>query len=178
MGFEPVQHYLTRNITEMDINYRGGGCVSSFGAENAGHAASVALPGDHAPPAPHLQTVPERRPVRLYELIRHPGHTVAVLQGHRTPSPGGREVASLARALDARFGYEVRPLVVRVRDDWRPGDVAASLVHDSNGEMHRAYDAEGPSVYLIRPDGYLGFRADWTERHVLLEFLETYLIRR
>ena len=33
-------------------------------------------------------------------------------------------------------------------------------------------------AYLIRPDGYLAFRADWTDRHVLLEFLETYLIRR
>ena len=44
--------------------------------------------------------------------------------------------------------------------------------------MHRAYDADQPSVYLIRPDGYLAFRADWTDSHVLLEFLETYLIRR
>jgi hypothetical protein len=51
-------------------------------------------------------------------------------------------------------------------------------VHDDNGEMHRAYDAERPSVYLIRPDGYLAFRAEWTDRHVLLEFLGTYLIRR
>ena len=65
-----------------------------------------------------------------------------------------------------------------MRDDWSRGDVAAPLVHDENGEMHRAYDAERPSVYLIRPDGYLAFRADWTDRHVLLEFLETYLIRR
>ena len=36
-----------------------------------------------------------------------------------------------------------------------------------------AYDAERASVYLIRPDGYLAFRADWADRHVLLEFLET-----
>ena len=56
-------------------------------------------------------------------------------------------------------------------------DVAIPLVHDDDGEMHSAYDAERPSVYLIRPDGYLAFRADWADRHVLLEFLETYLIR-
>jgi 2-polyprenyl-6-methoxyphenol hydroxylase-like FAD-dependent oxidoreductase len=178
MGFEPVQDYLTRNISEMQINYRGGGCVSSFFAENAGRPVSVPLPGDHAPPAPQLETVAEGRPVRLYELIRHSGHTVVLLQGERTPSPTAGEVADLARALDARFGDEVRPLAVRMRDDWRPGDVAAPLVHDDNGEMHRAYDAERPSVYLIRPDGYLAFRADWTDRHVLLKFLETYLIRR
>ena len=162
----------------MQVNYRGGGCVSSHFAEHAGRPVSAPLPGDHAPPAPHLETVPEGRPVRLYELIRHPGHTVVLLQGERTPSPPAGEVADLARALNARFGDEVRPLAVRVRDDWRPGDVGAPLVHDDNGEMHRAYDAERPSVYLIRPDGYLAFRADWTDRHVVLEFLETYLIRR
>ena len=177
LGFEPVRDYLARNISEMKINYRGRGCVGSFDAEHAGRGVST-LPGDHAPPAPHLQTVPEGRPVRLYDLIRHPGHTVVVLQGERTPSPPAVEVADLTRALDARFGDDVRALAVRGRDDWSARDVAASLVHDDNGEMHRAYDAERPSVYLIRPDGYLAFRADWADRHLLLEFLETYLIRR
>ena len=51
------------------------------------------------------------------------------------------------------------------------------LVHDADGEMHQAYDAELASVYLIRPDGYLAFRAGWADHQVLLEFLETYLIR-
>src|SRR4051794_775641 len=178
LGFEPVQDYLTRNITEMQINYRGGGCVSSFFAENAGRPVSVPLPGDHAPAAPHLETVAEGRPVRLYELIRHSGHTVVLLQGERTPSPAAGEVADLARALDARFGDEVRPLAIRVRADWRPGDVAVPLLHDGGAEVHRAYDAESASVYLIRPDGYLAFRADWADRRALMEFLETYLIRR
>jgi hypothetical protein len=44
--------------------------------------------------------------------------------------------------------------------------------------MHRAYGAEPASVYLIRPDGYLAFRADWPDRHALLEFLGTYLTAR
>jgi hypothetical protein len=49
-------------------------------------------------------------------------------------------------------------------------------MHDVDGEMHQAYDADQASVYLIRPDGYVGFRADWADRHVLLGFLQTYLI--
>jgi NADPH-dependent 2,4-dienoyl-CoA reductase/sulfur reductase-like enzyme len=32
------------------------------------------------------------------------------------------------------------------------------------------------SVYLIRPDGYVGVRADWADRHALGEFLESYLV--
>jgi len=176
-----VDDYLIRNITETEINYRGGGCVSSYFAEHAdrhgSRRAGTTLPGDHAPPAPHLNSVPDGSPVRLYDLIRHPGHTAVLLQGRRTPSPPAAEVVELADALQARFGDEVRPFAVRVREDWSPRDLAVPLVHDTDGEMHDAYDAERASVYLIRPDGYLGFRADWTDRHLLLEFLDLYLIR-
>jgi hypothetical protein len=34
-GFEPVRDYLTRSISEAGINYRGGGCASSFYAESS-----------------------------------------------------------------------------------------------------------------------------------------------
>lgn len=181
LGFDPVHDYLTRNISQMEINYRGGGCLSSFYADHAGRGASrpgrTALPGDHAPPAPHLERVPGGGQVRLYDLIRHSGHTVVMLQGERVPSPPAVEVAELAQSLQVRFGDEVRPLAVRLRDDWSLDDVAVPLVHDGGGEMHGAYDAGPGSVYLIRPDGYLAFRADWADRHVLLEFLDSYLVR-
>ncbi len=176
LGFGQVQDHLVRNIGETQNNYRGGGCVSPFYAESAGGAST--LPGDHAPRAPHLQTVPGARRVRLHDLMRHTGHTAVLLQGERTPSPPAAEAAGLARALRARFGDEIHPLAVRLRDDWTPEDLAVPLVHDRAGEMHRAYDAEPASVYLIRPDGYLAFRADWADRLVLLEFLETYLVPR
>ena len=87
-------------------------------------------------------------------------------------------VVERAAAPTDRFGDEVRPLAVRVRDDWSPRDVAVPLMHDRGADMHRAYDAELASVYLIRPDGYLALRADWADRHALLEFLGTRLIRR
>jgi 2-polyprenyl-6-methoxyphenol hydroxylase-like FAD-dependent oxidoreductase len=169
LGLGPVRDYLVRNITETEINYRGGGYVSSFQVER------IPRPGDHAPPAPHLETVPEGRPVRLYDLIRHTGHTALVLQGEREPSPPVAEVAALAQALHAGFGDEVRPLAVGLEDGWSPD---LPLVRDRGGEMHRAYGAEPASVYLIRPDGYLAFRADWPDRHALLEFLGTYLTAR
>jgi FAD binding domain len=93
LGFRPVRDYLAPNIAEMEINYRGREYVSAASGGRTGP-----IPGDHAPPAPHLELVPEGRAVRLYELIRHPVHTVLVLQGERTPSPQAREVADLGRA--------------------------------------------------------------------------------
>jgi hypothetical protein len=87
----------------------------------------------------------------------------------------GVELAGVEQDADR---VTVRPLAVRVRDDWSPRDVAVPLMHDRGADMHRAYDAELASVYLIRPDGYLALRADWADRHALLEFLGTRLIRR
>ena len=180
LGFEPVQDYLTRNISETEINYRDGGCVSSFYAEHAAPRVSLrrrnTVPGDHAPDAPHLETVPEGRQVRLYDLLRHPGHTAVLLQGERVPSPPAAEAAEFVRSLQTRFGDEVRPVAVRVRNDWSGRDLGVPLLHDVDGEMHHAYDSEQASVYLVRPDGYLGFRADWADRRALIEFLETYLV--
>jgi FAD binding domain len=181
LGVKPVQDYLARKISETEIDYRASGCVSALFANAGGFVSkrrTIPLPGDHAPPAPQLETVPDGRPVRLYELLRHPGHTAVLLQGERTPSPPATEVAALARTIDVRVGDEVRPLAVRRRDDWTRGDIGVPLVHDRGGEMHHTYDAEPASVYLIRPDGYLGFSSDWADRHMLLEFLETYLVRR
>jgi 2-polyprenyl-6-methoxyphenol hydroxylase-like FAD-dependent oxidoreductase len=181
LGLAPVRDRLTRNITELQINYRGRGCVSALHDGRAGRRRAglrrAPRPGDHAPSAPHLQTVPEGRQVRLYDLIRHPGHTVVLLEGEQTPSPPATDVTALAAALRDRFGDEVRPLAVRAPDGgWSDRDLAIPLAHDRGGEMHRAYHAALASIYLIRPDGYLGFRSGWADRQLLLEFLETYLV--
>jgi 2-polyprenyl-6-methoxyphenol hydroxylase-like FAD-dependent oxidoreductase len=168
LGLEPVHDYLTRNISEMGINYRRH-------RPRLRHAPGA---GDHAPRAPHLRTAPGGRPVRLYDLLRHPGHTLVLLQGRRTPSPPVSEAAELVRAVQDGFGDEVRPLAVGLRDDWSAASVTFPVVHDGDGEMHDAYRAERASVVLIRPDGYLAFRTGWADRHGLLEFLDTWEIGR
>ena len=64
---------------------------------------------------------------------------------------------------------------MRLEDTWNPADFDFPVVEDIGEEMHYAYDAESSSVYLIRPDGYIGFRSDWEDRDALKPFLETYL---
>ena len=105
-------------------------------------------------------------------------HARSIEHRGRYPGPPDQPRAETASACPARFGDEVRPLAVRVRDDWSPRDVAVPLMHDRGADMHRAYDAKSASVYLIRPDGYLAWRADWADRHALLEFLGTACFRR
>jgi hypothetical protein len=83
-------------------------------------------------------------------------HTAVLLQGERVPSPPAAEAAEFVRTLQTRFGDEVRPVAVRVRNDWSSRDLVVPILHDMDGEMHHAYDAEQASVYLVRPDGDRG----------------------
>jgi 2-polyprenyl-6-methoxyphenol hydroxylase-like FAD-dependent oxidoreductase len=177
--FEPVHDYLNRNITELEINYRGIGCISPHYAKQSRRRAlrlrRVAIPGDHAPRAPHLSTLPDQIGIRFYDFLRHAGHTVVFLQGEHSPGPSSGEVVGFAKELSTRFVTEIHPIAVRLEDTWNPADFNFPVVEDISEEMHYAYDAESPSVYLIRPDGYIGFRSDWNNRNALKPFLETYL---
>jgi 2-polyprenyl-6-methoxyphenol hydroxylase-like FAD-dependent oxidoreductase len=178
--FEPVHHYLNRNITELEINYRGRGYVSPFYVENSGRSRHrlrrVTAPGDHAPRAPHLTALPSRESVRLYDVLRNNGHTLIFLQGERTPRPGAAEVVGFADEVRGKFGDRIYPLAIRLEDTWIPSDFPFPLLEDIGEEMHHAYDAESPMVYLIRPDGYIGFRSDWEDREQLVSFLQSYLV--
>ena len=177
--FEPVHDYLNRNITELEINYRGLGCISPYYAKQSRRRAlrlrRVAIPGDHAPRAPHLSTLPDQDGIRLYDLLRHAGHTLVFLQGEDSLGPSSAEVVGFANELRTRFVAEINPIAVRLEDTWNPADFDFPVVEDIGEEMHYAYDAESSSVYLIRPDGYIGFRSDWEDRDALKPFLETYL---
>ena len=55
-------------------------------------------------------------------------------------------------------------------------DVASTvlpLVRDSGGEFARMYSAPGWSVYVVRPDGYLGFTAVGVDVAGLVTYLRT-----
>jgi hypothetical protein len=56
-----------------------------------------------------------------------------------------------------------------------PGaDVAATVlpvVRDGGGEFARVYGAAGQAMYVVRPDGYLGFTASGVDADVLLAHL-------
>jgi len=59
--------------------------------------------------------------------------------------------------------YRANPLR---QDLWRAGQAESVclVVRDSEGAAHRCFGARGQCLYLIRPDGHIGWRslpADW-----------------
>jgi hypothetical protein len=48
---------------------------------------------------------------------------------------------------------------------------------DPDGETHRRYGATAEALYLVRPDGYVGLRAQPASEEVLLRYLRRVLDR-
>lgn len=179
IGFEPIQTYLTRSITELAINYRNRGFTSSISADGAKRRArrsrNDTQPGDHAPRAPHLAILPDWKSIRLYDLLRHTGHSIVFLQGKRQSDLPGEDIVNFAHELRTQIGKNLQFIAVRLRDTWKADAFDFPLVEDVAAEMHAAYDAVTPKIYAIRPDGYIAFRSDWAQRAALLPFLNSYL---
>jgi hypothetical protein len=71
-----------------------------------------------------------------------------------------------------RWGAHVEPVVVVPRAD-RPSELPAQerVVLDASKAMHRRYGAGSECLYLLRPDGYVGFRSQPAAWKVLEEHL-------
>ena len=48
-----------------------------------------------------------------------------------------------------------------------------SLVLDASGALHERYGARSECVYLVRPDGYVGYRGQPADEERLFAYLAT-----
>jgi hypothetical protein len=98
----------------------------------------------------------------LFDRLRGTHHTVLLFDGKAPTSDGYRHLARIADALTARWESLVRPAIV-VYGGSAPPELASapagSVWLDPGGELHARYGAGSECVYVIRPDGYIGFRA-------------------
>ena len=108
-------------------------------------------PGQRAPDAGGLRREAVQHPFRLFELLSTPD---SVLLLYSDASVDGLE----ALAGEARGAAHGRLAVYTVlAPDVDADSLALPVIRDAAGEFREAYGAAG--VYLIRPDGYVGYRA-------------------
>jgi 2-polyprenyl-6-methoxyphenol hydroxylase-like FAD-dependent oxidoreductase len=120
--------------------------------------------GDRAPDAGEL-LYGDDTPRRLHELWRDdPRHQLLLFSG-RKPTAG--HLTALAE-FATEFG-EMRSLLNVTLLTWQ-GHLPGAVV-DSLGSAHETYGVGGPSVFLIRPDGYVAFRGPAIDRSTLRDYL-------
>jgi hypothetical protein len=80
---------------------------------------------------------------RLHDVLRGPRHTALLFAGDSSGGP----LTRFGRDLQDRYGSRLAAQVIGT------GGLA-----DPDGVIHRRYDAEAGTVYIIRPDGHVGYR--------------------
>jgi 2-polyprenyl-6-methoxyphenol hydroxylase-like FAD-dependent oxidoreductase len=154
--------------SQLLVNYRGSAWVSDDNApDDAGPAA-----GDRAPDAGGLLGQGLGFSQRLFELLRGPEH---ILLARVSDSQAAHDVAALARDLRGRMGRRLRVYGIVPPRLEVPSTVDLPLFEDTEGRFQRAYAGQEKAAWLIRPDGYVGYRTAELRRERLLEYLDRIL---
>ncbi|NUK59088.1 FAD-dependent monooxygenase [Streptomyces lunaelactis] len=132
------------------VGYRGSPIVGRPHPDGDGAGPQ---PGDRAPDCGGLTGEIAAYPLRLYDLLRDRGH-VLLLYGNGPPGDGLDELAAAARELSHG---QTEPCVVLAEGPPANG-TRLPVYRDGRGEFARAYGAQDPTGFVVRPDGYLGTR--------------------
>jgi hypothetical protein len=126
-------------VLQLGLNYRG----SSLSRQNDPLSTPLQA-GDRAPDARLLDHEGNR--VRLFDIFRGPRFTLLSLGSH--DFPGLNQVRE-------RFKQDLRSYTV----DRGPSGTGAgkNQLIDDQGHVLHAYGSENGALFLIRPDGYIGF---------------------
>lgn len=113
----------------------------------------------------------------LFSLLRHTRSTLLLFDGAAPTPEGYANLADIARKTQARWGAHVDAWIVVPRRG-RPKELEGvdRVVLDAKGALHRRYGAGSECLYLLRPDGYVGFRAQPASWAALEEHLESILV--
>ena len=142
---------VIRREAQLLVNYRNSPLV---GDDGHGTVGSGPRPGDRFPDCRGLRRAAVNHPLRLFELLADPDHTLLLYADDAPQLPAFAEIADLVATMT---GGRAKTYVITATPDLRiPG---SPLIIDAAGEFRTTYAATGGSGYLVRPDGYLGFRA-------------------
>ncbi|MFF3066901.1 FAD-dependent monooxygenase [Kitasatospora sp. NPDC057936] len=149
-----------RREAQLLVNYRGGPLSEPEGElegelEGALEGAEVPVPGDRAPDCGQLERPLVSHPVRLFDLLRSPHHTLLLYAGPETELRSLQACAEVAGA--AAHGLLNTYVVFACGAEPSAGLFLPSL-RDAGGAFREAYAATDGEAFVIRPDGYLGAR--------------------
>jgi hypothetical protein len=146
---------MQRSIGQLDIRYRTSPIVAEDGRRGGPHA------GTRAPDGPLINLAGEQTSVwSLSPHERVPQHTLLLLSGPH-PSPADRAAFTEIRQVVQEHYRDVVATRLIVTGGAMGHDPAWEAIRydDPDRATHRRYGAKGAALFLIRPDGYIGFRS-------------------
>ncbi|MDI1480914.1 FAD-dependent monooxygenase [Polyangium sp. y55x31] len=109
----------------------------------------------------------------LHNLLRGTQHTLLCFDGAAATNEGYERLGRIVNAARARLGERVRAYVIVPGTEVPtalPADVP--VLSDPDGELHRRFGARSESIYMVRPDGYVGYRSQPADEEKLAAWLD------
>lgn len=165
---EPIRNILVnafmKRSSQLGVNYQ-----DSPLSQNRGKIGKGPEAGDRAPDGQLLNA--DGVPTALFDLFRTTQFRLLVFQGSRRPGAAAQLVEAV-RNISALGGGLILPIVITTDDavsDGNPDGIVA--LSDPASALHATYGAERACLYLIRPDGYVGYRAPLADQESLHAYL-------
>jgi 2-polyprenyl-6-methoxyphenol hydroxylase-like FAD-dependent oxidoreductase/heme-degrading monooxygenase HmoA len=132
-------------------------------------------PGDRAPDGGGLYRRGVGHPLRLRELTRGTRHTLLLYADGSAGEAAVAAVEQLYAEVRRQASAQIDGYLLLSPDARGPRLLAPPVVRDSADEFRAAYGVAGTALYLVRPDGHVGFRsqpidADALRKHLDLVF--------
>jgi 2-polyprenyl-6-methoxyphenol hydroxylase-like FAD-dependent oxidoreductase/heme-degrading monooxygenase HmoA len=142
---------------QMTMNYSSSALV---GEENVSDAVLRGpAPGERAPDVHGLTRFGVGHQLRLFDLTRGTRSTLLLYVDASVRAGDIVQTAKLAAEVRRQSSGEVDTYVIASTDAQIPGDLGMPVLWDTDGNFRSAYDAQGVTTYLIRPDGHVGYRS-------------------
>ncbi|GAC1393855.1 MAG: hypothetical protein NVS4B11_20260 [Ktedonobacteraceae bacterium] len=125
-------------------------------------------PGDRAPDG-HCLRFPARSETSLFQEFRGTASHMLLFAGLIHTEAEIAKLIQIACQMEQLLQNEIKIHLVVNKDvqlDWD-----GSILLDPKETLHKRYSAELPSLYFIRPDGYIGFRCQPVQEEPLLKYL-------
>ncbi len=113
---------------------------------------------------------------RLFDLFRTGKHVALLFDGAAATAAGYENLGRIAHMLRSRWGSLIDAHVV-VPQASKPAALEwdGSVIFDTDGAAHKRYGARSECLYLVRPDGYVGYRNQPADGQALGRWLESIL---
>lgn len=150
MKLPVMQRRMTGDLSQILIHYPH----SPILAQDWNNETQPPKPGYRAEEC-HLKNASTQKTERLFQIIRGTKHTLLLFTGYENDAAVHERLSEIGDRVQREFGDLIQYCFVSVKP---LPDGNHSVYLDEDSEVHRLYNADQECLYLIRPDGYIGYR--------------------
>lgn len=188
LGQEVMQKRLAKSMSEIGVNYRHSSIVGQHEAQlkqvqvlpapacanpNIGDWLEFAhgpAAGDRAPDVKVVDAT-NRLTSRLFQAMRGTQFTLFLFAGTRDVEHVIPEFLDIAKRVAEQYSPHINTFLIAQKDLQIDNDDVRMFI-DADLSWHQRYAAGAECLYLIRPDGYIGFRSQPADLASLTKHLD------